>query len=121
MKLKFQGRVVAVYVPESVTASRVPVTVVLSGVVWPAPIGEYKAVGVDPSNVHELSGWRCTYWLPADDVEATVMMLRSAASGRGTLEAEISHRLITRQRPSPKDPAKTINVTEWVDSIGYID
>ena len=122
MKLKFRGRCVACYVPESVTAARVPVTVVLSGSVWPDVISEYTPnVGVDPANVNELNGWRCTYWLPAEDVEGTLLMLRNSISSRATLEAGISHRLVTRQRPSPRDPAKTINVTEWTDAIEYID
>ena len=81
MKLKFRGRCVACYVPESVTAARVPVTVVLSGSVWPDVISEYSPnVGIDPANVNELNGWRCTYWLPADDVEGTVLMLRNSIS-----------------------------------------
>jgi hypothetical protein len=119
MKLDFAGRVVACYVPETITARRIPVTVVLSGSVWPRSSQDTN--GVDPASVSQVNGWRVTYWLSADDIEGTTLMIQASIKARSQMQACITHQLVTRQRTNPKDETKKYSVTEWVDSIDYID
>lgn len=119
MKLDFAGRVVACYVPETITARRIPVTVVLSGSVWPRSAQD--TTGVDPSSVSQVNGWRVTYWLSADDIEHITLMLQASIKARSQIQVCINHQLVTRQRINSKDDTKKYTVTEWVDSIEYID
>jgi hypothetical protein len=48
-------------------------------------------------------------------------MIQASIKARSQMQACITHQLVTRQRTNPKDETKKYTVTEWVDSIEYID
>lgn len=118
MQLSFRGRVVGVYVPESVM-DRVPVSVILTGTVWPL-VSLLGSSGVDPMSVTDVTRWRVTYWVSSVQLDTVVSTLKQMQIERGLVDFTIDHRSVSRKRRSTKT-GEQVSITEWQDNVESID
>lgn len=106
MKLVFSGRLQGVYQPKELDKfpKRVPLNLVGRGVIQVGPVAE---VGV---TVDQVSGYRCTLWVNADEVTAVYDRL-VALVGR-QVSYEVDHVLVPI-----KVSGSTITQIAWRDSM----
>jgi hypothetical protein len=102
MLLEFNGVVSAVYTPRDVdgwTAKRMPLTLIISGRVYPVGC-------TDPRLVDTVQGLRCTYWVETVHYEQE----RDHIISTRDLQCTIDHTYIVEQRDGKR-------YASWQDTV----
>lgn len=102
MMLEFVGVVSAVYTPRDVeawTAKRMPLTLIISGRVYPVGC-------TDPMLVDTVQGLRCTYWIESAHYESERDHLISTRD----LRCVLNHSYVVEQRDGKR-------FASWQDTV----